>query len=644
MASWPQTFSVNNKYTLTLECTEQSYSIENNTSVVYYKLTMATAPNSFTGYSNYRTTISVTINGTVVYSYNASRDFNPSAANSYSEVLTSGTTTVVHQTDGSKNCSCAASVSVASGDYSPGSASISETLPLTTIPRASTASWSGDFVIEATKTITITRASSSFTHKLTFNLGSKTVTPTSSAGTSYGWKPLATDWSGQFPTQTSRTGTFTLYTYNGATLIGSNAYSFTLKIPDDWKPSISDLTLSPSTDNPFLSGTGLYVAGYSKIRAAATATAATGAAIASYTFSGAVSKTVNTSAASTTQTSGVIATSGSKTVTVTVTDARGRTGTASVSCSFVSYAYPAISSLSYARGTYSGGVWTSSDSGEDLRVVFSASCSLSGNGNTMTYSVPVMGGATGSCTSGQSITLYRTGIGTVTAYTVTVTVTDSVGKSSSRSVYVPTVEIPFVLDPQLPAIGVGAVPQTARTLELASNWLLNIGAGVNLPYTTDILASATSQASGTVKAYRGTGGTYTGSVPTSYFGYGSFMVFCRATTSIIVVALSSRTSDGLAINYYNGAWSGWSVLKDRYVDKVQSVSFSAGTIGTRAQSYSWTSSDIGGTPTLMQVVNSSGLASFMPICTISGSNAYLNIYRSTASAFSSGSITVRIWY
>lgn len=562
MASWTQTFSVNNKYSLTLECSEQSYSVANNTSVVAYKLTMATAANSFTGYSDYRTTISVSINGSSVYSYNAARDFNPSAASSYSEVLTSGTVTISHNSDGTKTVACAASVTVASGTYSPGSASISQNLTLTTIPRASTASWSGDFVIGTGKAITIARASSSFTHRLVFALGSRTETPTSSAGTSYTWTPTAANWAAQFPTQTSRTGTFTLYTYNGSTLIGSNAYSFTLKIPDAWIPSVS-LSLSPSSANAFISGTGLYVAGYSAIKAAATATAATGAAIVSYTFSGAMSKTVTTSAASTTQTSGVIATSGSKTVTVTVTDARGRTGTASASCSFVSYAFPAVTSLSYARGTYSGGTWTASDTGEDLRIIFAASCSLSGNGNTMTYSVPVMS-ATGSNSSGQSITLYRTGIGTVTTYTVTVTVTDSVGNSSSRSVFVPTLEIPFVLDPNLPAVGVGAVPQTARTLEVSTGW--------------DILL-------------------------------------------------------------HNNP-----VMTTRHTVLSQTVSYSAGTIGTRGAQYSWSAADIGGTPLFAVPAYISNSANVLPVCFISSGTLYLNIYRTTTSAVSNVSITVWAFY
>lgn len=643
MASWTQTFSVNNKYSLTLECSEQSYSVANNTSVVAYKLTMATAANSFTGYADYRTTISVSINGSSVYSYNAARDFNPSAASSYSEVLATGTVTVSHNNDGSKTCACAASVTVASGTYSPGSASISQTLTLTTIPRASTASWSGDFVIGTAKAITITRASSSFTHKLTFALGSRTETPTSSAGTSYTWTPTAANWAAQFPTQTSRTGTFTLYTYNGSTLIGSNTYTLTLKIPDSWKPSVS-LSLSPYSTNAFISGTGLYVAGYSSIQAAATATAATGAAIVSYTFSGAFSKTVTTASTSTTQTSGVIATSGSKSVTVTVTDARGRTGTATVTCSYTSYAFPAVSALSYARGTYSGGTWTASDSGEDLRVVFSASCSLSSQGNTMTYSVPVMS-ATGSNSSGESVTLYRTGIGTVTAYTVTVTVTDSVGNSSSRSVFVPTVEIPFVIDPTLPAIGVGAVPQTARTLELASNWFLNAGAGAIIARTVDVLADALAMTGSAIRGFYGAGASYTGDLPDSNYAYGAFLVIRRASNSIFVLAIPNLPSLGLALNRYDGSsWVGWfSAPGVKTVTKTATISYSGGTIGTRGAQVSWNSSAIGGTPLWCQITYISDSSVINPIAFISGSSVYVNAYRCTTGGVNQ-TVNVKIFY
>lgn len=675
MASWSQTFSVNNKYSLTLECSEQSHSVANNTSVVAYKLTMATAANSFTGYSDYRTTISVSINGSSVYSYNAARDFNPSAASFYSEVLTSGTVTVSHNNDGSKTCACAASVSVASGTYSPGSASISQNLTLTTIPRASTASWSGDFVIGTGKAITITRASSSFTHKLTFALGSRTETPTSSAGTSYTWTPTAANWAAQFPTQTSRTGTLTLYTYNGSTLIGSNAYTFTLKIPDSWKPSVS-LSLSPYSTNAFISGTGLYVAGYSAIQAAATATAATGAAIVSYTFSGAFSKTVQTSVTSTTQTSGVIATSGSKSVTVTVTDARGRTGTATVTCSYTSYAFPAVSALSYARGTYSGGTWTASDSGEDLRIVFSATCSLSSQGNSMTYSVPVMS-ATGSNTSGESVTLYRTGIGTVTAYTMTVTVTDSVGNSSSRSVFVPTVEIPFVLDPTLPAVGVGAVPQTARTLEIAESWYARLAAGFTglagaksrdpsdvrdliipherMTYTTLRVSSGVNNVlPAYVKAicetYPGRDQClFFGGLTTGNAGFVMFMVYDTSNLSgdypqyssgIYIDAASGATIAFGTTNYVYRQFS----VPARSVTKTATITFSAGTIGTRGFQTSWSSSAIGGTPLFVQITHIAYSAGYHAQAFIENDTVYLNAYRATSSAVSNSTVDVTIWY
>lgn len=651
MASWSQTFSVNNKYSLTLTVTEQSTDIGANTSTVAYSLVMATAPYSYTGYSDYRTTISCTINGSSVFSYNASRNFNASAAASYSETLCSGTTTVTHNADGTKTCAVAASVSVASGEYSPGSASISQSITLSTIPRASTCSWSGDFTIGSAKTITITRASSAFTHKLKFTVGSASETLPSGgtyASTSYSWTPASGTYSGQFPTQTSRTGTLVLYTYNSGTLIGSNSYTFTLKIPDAWKPSVS-VSLSPSTANAFISGTGLYVAGYSAIKATITGTAATGAAISSYTISGAFSKTVNTSSASTVQTSGVIATSGSKSVTVTITDARGRTGSATASCSYTSYAYPAVSALSYARGTYAGGVWTSSDTGEDLKITFTGSCSLSGNGNTMSWSVGAPVTASGSgLTSGSSITQYATSIGTVTAYTVSVTLTDAVGNSTTRSVFVPTIEMPFVIDPVLPAVGVGAVPQTARTLELASNWRLKQGGGIYYQTTNDVLADALTQYSG-VKLYSGSGSAYTGTLPDNNFKNGTFVVNKRYNNSISVVAFPESAAFGIALNSStNGStWHGWQRFYSTslYKDISTNISFSAGTIGTRAQQYSWTNATIGGTPWMIQIWGGSIGTNFHPCAFIQGTTAYLNIYRCVSTAVSgSATCTVRIWY
>ena len=684
MASWSQTFSVNNKYSLTLTVTEQSTDIGANTSTVAYSLVMATAPYSYTGYSDYRTTISCTINGSSVFSYNASRNFNASAAASYSETLCSGTTTVTHNADGTKTCAVAASVSVASGEYSPGSASISQSITLTTIPRASTCSWSGDFTIGSAKTITITRASSSFNHKLKFTVGSASETLPSGgtyASTSYSWTPASGTYSGQFPTQTSRTGTLVLYTYNSGTLIGSNSYTFTLKIPDAWKPSVS-VSLSPSTANAFISGTGLYVAGYSAIKATITGTAATGAAISSYTISGAFSKTVNTSSASTVQTSGVIATSGSKSVTVTITDARGRTGSATASCSYTSYAYPAVSALSYARGTYAGGVWTPSDTGEDLKITFTGSCSLSGNGNTMSWSVGAPVTASGSgLTSGSSITQYATGIGTVTAYTVTVTLTDAVGNSTTRSVFVPTIEMPFVIDPALPALGVGAVPQTARTLELASNWMLRAGsiAGSAISGTAPMSPTANiivpvgrvngsniGAASGAINDFldallKHICSVYPGFTRCRFIGTG--LADVSVYFDLLVYDTSEVNSSGYPLYSFGTAMSWNSAIgTDRWsfgtkngtrfvtrdsllsVTKTATISFSAGTIGTRGYQTSWSPSSIGGTPVYAVITHVANSANYLPMAFLEGTTVYFNAYRCTTSAVSNSTVDVTIYY
>ena len=684
MAKYTATFNDNSKYHIELTVTENSYSIPNNTSEVAYSLRMYTDTSSYVGYSDYRTQVGIWINGTKVYTYDASRDFNPSAASSYSEVLKSGSVTVTHDADGSKSIVCKATVDVASGTYSPGSADTgNQTLVLTTIPQAatisgsvtatigeqvkvsfsspstsfkyklkatlggtssylnsgnyitneyynwtpsastwaselptqtsragtllletytsggtsvgtssssftmkvpstwkpscslalasvnsvtftpdnsiyvedfsqikatvtggtattgatiksytisgafsktvtttatstvqtsstitssgeksvkvvitdsrgltasvtktctflntseilSTASWTGDFTIGSSKTISISRRSSSFNHKLKFTVGSASETlPSGYASTSQSWTPAAT-YANQFPNATSKTGTLVLTTYNSGTAIGSTSYSFTLEIPSGWVPTISTVSLAQTSDNAFINSISppKFVAGYSKIACSISGgTATTGASIVSYTISGAMSKTVTTSSSSASETSGVITTSGTKTVNVTITDSRGKTYTKSATATYVSYSAPSVSAISYERGSYVGGVWTSSVSGTDLKIAFTGSCSLGTDGNQMDWSVNAPISDSGvNLSNGGSITRYATGIGTTTRYSVKVTLTDDVGRTTSRTITVPTLEIPLVLDNDLPAVGVGAVPQTARTLEVATGW------------------------------------------------------------------------------------------------------------------------------------------------------------------------------
>ena len=501
MASWSQTFSINSAYSITLNATEASQDTANNRSTINYSLVMATDPGSFTGYSDYKTTISITLqdpSGTTstLYSYSAARDFNPSAASSYTETLKSGTATVTHLADGTGSVKFSASVSVASGTYSPGSASLSNRqLDLTTIPRASTiTNGTISVTIGSTTSIGIAAASNTFKHKLRAVVGSTGVYLNSgnylAAGvTTYAWTPSSGTWSGEFANQTSKTGTLTLYTYDSSNnLIGSNAYSFTMSVPSGDAPTAS-ISLAPVNANAWINSKGIYVSGYTKIQATVGGTPPAGASIQSYTISNAFNKTITTSATSTVSTSGILTVSGTssqtKTVALKVTDSRGKSATASASCTYQPYTAPSVSSISYNRGTYSGGVWTSSDSGTDLRIVFKGKCSLTASSNQLkSWSVSsTPAGVTGSgsnLASNTSQTVYKTGIGTTTRYEVKVTVTDEVGNSATRTISVPQFEIPFVIDLNKPAVGIGAVPQSSRTLEVGQSWKIT-QAGYEIP-------------------------------------------------------------------------------------------------------------------------------------------------------------------
>ena len=657
MATWTTKFSAKSEYSLTLEVTEKSHSVANNTSVVEYKLTMACS--GFVGFSDYRMQGSLSIGGSSVWSYDASRAFNYPVKNGYSEVLATGTKTITHNTDGTGSCAAAAYVLVASGGdgispgRAPSSGTLGGTLTLTTIPRASTATVPSTFTIGSAGTaIAISAASSAFTHRLKFTCGSQTQTVSLAAGvTSYTWTPAASTWGPQFPTQTSRSVTVLLETLSGGTVIGSNSYTSSLKIPDSWVPSVT-ASLSQYSTNAFMAGKAFYVAGYSAIRAAITGSLGDSyTSIASYTIAGAWSKTVTTTAGSTTQTSGVIASSGSKSITITIKDARGRTGTwtnPAGSVTYLAYAIPAITALAYERGTYSGGAWTAGSAGTDLRITFKATCSLSGQGNDMDWTIGAPVDASGSTlSSGTQIVQYATGIGTTTLYAVAVSVTDDIGNTTTRSITVPTVEIPFVIDHEKPAIGVGAIPQTQRTLELAGSWQIAPGGGVAMPYTNDILTDALTVAAGACKAFRGSGGSYTGTFPwaTSIYSYGSFLVMRRNANYIQILALPYSSALGLALNASNdggATWTGWK-RKPQTVVKTASVSVAAGTIGTRGALYQWNASSIGGTP-LFAMVTAYGSSSNANLNVLIDSNiVYLAVYRCVSTAFTQN-VSVTIWY
>lgn len=423
MASKTIDSSITREYQLHLIMSEQSQSIANNTTTIAYELRLTSGSYNF---SQYGAGWEVWINGTrVAYHDRNTSDRYSIAKNSY-WTIASGTTTVTHNADGTKTIACSASLDMA-GSPAPGALSCPSTnWTLTTIPRASSMSVP-DFTIESAGTMTITMATTSFSHTITYSFEGLTGTAaTVSAGvTTASWAPPSTFYA-KLPSSTSGTVTLVLHTYSGSTEIGTASYSRTVYVGSGIKPTAPSITLYPVNSNAWLNTKGLYVGGYTKLRVVSSATAGSGASMSSY----AVSNAFTATGADVTSSSALAA--GSRTAAVTATDSRGRTNSNSKSVSFLSYSNPTVS-LSAERGTYSGGSWTANASGDHIRVTATPSVSLTANGNAGTVTVKI-GSSTPNATSGNYY--YFTGTVATSSYTVSASITDSVGNTGTASLSV----------------------------------------------------------------------------------------------------------------------------------------------------------------------------------------------------------------
>lgn len=334
------------KYSLLLDVSEKSYSIENNTSQVEWWVGIR----SNTAYHNHyglSETYVVNINGTVVH--NAVH--TPTVNSGATVWVASGTTTVSHNADGSKSISVSASFNNADrGTYLPTTGSCSGSLKLTTIPRATTPSIDKPS-LDCGSAIKIsgTSASSNFSHKVyvTWN-GTKTQIGTIASGTtspSFSYT-IPTDWEKNIPDSTSGIATFTLETISGSTSVGSKTVNATIKVRSGVVPSIG--TVSISDTNSICAGIGQYVQSQSKLKFSIATSGNQGSTITSVS-----TKFNGQTYSGSTFTTQAIQNSGTLSYTITVTDSRGRTATKSGSVSVTAYNPPSLTNVSAKRANSS---------------------------------------------------------------------------------------------------------------------------------------------------------------------------------------------------------------------------------------------------------------------------------------------------
>lgn len=343
-----------------------SQNIASNQSTVTVSGIITTSGDSYRGDS--RTgTYSIYKGSTLI----KSGSFTHGAPQNSTTTLFSASVTVDHADDGT--CESI----TASYNYSSSWCTASGSLSLPTIARKSTLSVEND-TLGTAQTLTITKMASAFNHKLYYSCGSTGgyILGSESATSS----TLSTSWTpplslaSQNTTGTSVSITFTLYTYSGSTLIGTNTYTKTFAIPASVAPSCS---IAISDYMGYAETYGGYIKNKSRLSVVVAATTSYGSAISAYSSS--ANGTTYVGYSFTTE---VLKTSGEMTITSKVTDKRGRSGSDSETIDVLDYSAPMITALSVHRCNSDG---TENEQGEYVKVTFSASVTSLNSKNTAAY-------------------------------------------------------------------------------------------------------------------------------------------------------------------------------------------------------------------------------------------------------------------
>lgn len=446
-----------------LEVKQASQNVANNTSSVSFTFKIAPIETSWAweqwgAYVKY----TVTINGTV-YSGNIDN------YDGYATVtLKSGSQTVSHNADGKKSISYSFSVTDTSGvTYTSGNASASGTLALTTIPRASSVS-GGSGNIGGKTTITISRASSSFTHTLTYYFGSLTGTIATGVGTSYEWT-IPTSFYSQIPNSNTGTGSIICETYNGNTLIGSKTVSFTAKVTNS-NPTFSVSNLSYADTNTTvvaITGNNKHIVqNKSNLKLTYTsATARNSATISSYSFTlNGVTKT-STSAGGTID-FGTINSASNLTLSATVTDSRGNKTTANITVVVFPYTNPSTLTTLNRKNNYED---------ETYITVDGAVASVNGKNKivTLQYRYKTPSGSYGSYYSIVSGTKYTLTLPKENVYIFEIIIKDSFGSINVKEVILNKGVFPMFIDTVKNSIGINKFPTKNDCFEIDGNLIHN---------------------------------------------------------------------------------------------------------------------------------------------------------------------------
>lgn len=431
-------------------------SVANNTSTIKWVLKGSGSAGGWVRVSEIR----IKIDGSQVY-YRSSDNHTDCYQDTQ---LCSGSTTISHNSDGTKSFS----VSVEAGIYQWAiNCSGSKTFTLDTIPRASSISVP-TLTMGTAGTITVSKASSSFTHTITYSWGNDNYKEsgticTKSSNTSVSWTP-SLNLAKSIPSATSGVGTLTCTTYSGNTSVGSKSIQFTCNVPSSVKPTISDFAITlDNSANDVIKGWGLAVVGFTKVKLTAKAAGSYGSTISKFTIAGGTYSATPTGT-SLSYTGAILTSSGSKTFNAYATDTRNRnSSTSSGSITVYAYSNPSISSFAVMRNE---------SNSKQMIVTANWSFSSVNSKNSATaklqYKKHNASGWTtynGDIAKNSSTTLDIT-FDEASSYDFKLTITDAVGKSSSSTAFVSTLAVLLDFRAGGKGLGIGKIAET-DTMEVA---------------------------------------------------------------------------------------------------------------------------------------------------------------------------------
>ena len=323
-------------YTLYLDYKINSQNITNNTSNITLHMYAKSDSSSYQAYNlNSTNPVTIKVNGSNKLSRNQAMDFR----NMKTVDMGTWTGNVTHNTNGKLTITISGTFTI-NGTSSLSGGSVSKSWTLTTIPRASSVTCADGNIGSAT-TININRASSSFTHTITYSFSGLTGTiVTKTSNTSIGWT-IPTSFYAKIPNAKSGKVTITCDTYSGNTKVGTKTTTANVFVINS-DPTISATIEDVNEDTVALTGDSSKIVRYmSNAKVNITATAKNSATI--------KSRKVTCGNKSGTSTSNTLNGVESGTFVVSCTDSRGFSASETIEKTLIEYIKLVFVSISLTR-------------------------------------------------------------------------------------------------------------------------------------------------------------------------------------------------------------------------------------------------------------------------------------------------------